>query len=120
MSVPGELLLVLDIGNTSITVGVFREERLSGPWRISTRRERTADEYGLHLRGLLQGANLRPEAVRHLTEAKRLTEKAAGSLFFRGRLVDCSNRRDFVADHVRGTDLARPAGALPAAPLPTR
>jgi type III pantothenate kinase len=56
----------LDIGNTSITVGVFREERLSGPWRISTRRERTADEYGLHLRGLLQGADLRPEAVRHL------------------------------------------------------
>ena len=42
MSAPGEMLLVLDIGNTSITVGVFREERLSGPWRISTRRERTA------------------------------------------------------------------------------
>ncbi len=36
---------------------------------------------------VLAGGGLHPEAVRHLTEAKRLTEKAAGSLFFRGRLV---------------------------------
>ena len=36
---------------------------------------------------VLAGGGLHPEAVRHLTEAKRLTEKAARSFFFRGRLL---------------------------------
>ncbi len=36
---------------------------------------------------VLVGGGLHPEAVRHLTEAKRLTEKAARSFFFRGRLL---------------------------------
>ncbi len=36
---------------------------------------------------VLAGGGLHPEAVRHLTEAKRLTQKAARSFFFRGRLV---------------------------------
>ncbi len=36
---------------------------------------------------VLAGGGLHPEAVRHLTEAKHLTEKAAHSIFFRGRLL---------------------------------
>ncbi len=36
---------------------------------------------------VLAGGGLHPEAVRHLTEAKRLTEKAARSFFFRARLL---------------------------------
>ena len=36
---------------------------------------------------VLEGGGLHPEAVAHLQEAKRLTEKAARSLFFRDRLT---------------------------------
>jgi len=36
---------------------------------------------------VLASGGLHPDAVRHLTEAERLTEKAAGSFFFRVRLI---------------------------------
>jgi pantothenate kinase type III len=38
------MLLALDIGNTNITAGVFDGEELAEQWRISTQRDRTADE----------------------------------------------------------------------------
>jgi type III pantothenate kinase len=63
VSEPVEYLLVLDIGNTAISVGVFLGDRLHGPWRLSSRRERSADEYGILLRGLLQAAEIDPGAV---------------------------------------------------------
>ncbi len=64
MSGPSESrLLVLDIGNTTITAGAFLGESLAGPWRVSTRRERSADEYGILLHGLLRAAGLDPAGV---------------------------------------------------------
>ena len=41
------LLLVIDVGNTNIVLGVFKEKELLYDWRISTEKDRTADEYGL-------------------------------------------------------------------------
>ena len=41
------MLLALDIGNTNIVIGVFREDRLLHSWRLSTLRQRTADEMGI-------------------------------------------------------------------------
>src|SRR5512133_3699856 len=38
------MLLALDIGNTNIVVGVFAGEQLTHSWRLSTQRQRTADE----------------------------------------------------------------------------
>ena len=58
------MLLVLDAGNTTITAGAYAGEDLSGPWRFSSRRERTGDEYALILRGLLAGEGLEPS---HMT-----------------------------------------------------
>jgi type III pantothenate kinase len=43
------MLLTIDIGNTSITLGVFREEKLIHRWRISTNIHRMPDEYGLQM-----------------------------------------------------------------------
>jgi type III pantothenate kinase len=57
------VLLVLDVGNTTITVGAYGPGGLQGPWRLGTRRERSGDEYGLLLRGLLAGEGIPPEAV---------------------------------------------------------
>ncbi|MDF2820796.1 MAG: pantothenate kinase [Clostridiales bacterium] len=41
------MLLVIDIGNTNITIGAFKGEELSGSWRMTTKFQRTSDEYGI-------------------------------------------------------------------------
>lgn len=46
-------LLVVDVGNTNIVLGVYRGDELTGSWRLATARERTADEYGILSRQLV-------------------------------------------------------------------
>ena len=41
------MLLVVDVGNTNITLGVFDGEELSGTFRMTTKLPRTSDEYGI-------------------------------------------------------------------------
>lgn len=41
------MLLAIDVGNTNIVIGVFRGEVLVHSWRLTTIRERTADELGI-------------------------------------------------------------------------
>lgn len=47
------MLLAIDIGNTSIVIGVFEGELLLSSWRLSTRTDRTHDEYGIMIIDLL-------------------------------------------------------------------
>ena len=46
-------LLVVDVGNTNIVLGIYRGEDLLGSWRLATARERTSDEYGILARQLV-------------------------------------------------------------------
>jgi len=46
------MLLVFDVGNTNIVLGVFNGSELVADWRISTKQERTSDEYGIMLNEL--------------------------------------------------------------------
>jgi len=46
-------LLVVDVGNTNIVLGVFRGDALISSWRLATARERTSDEYGILARQLI-------------------------------------------------------------------
>lgn len=46
-------LLAIDIGNTNTVFGLFLKTRLVKSWRLTTVRERTADEYGVAVRSLL-------------------------------------------------------------------
>jgi type III pantothenate kinase len=57
------MLLALDIGNTNIVVGVFEDDRLLHSWRLSTQRQRTADEMGIWVVQLFQHRRLDPERV---------------------------------------------------------
>lgn len=50
------MLIVFDVGNTETTIGLFDGEQIVGNWRIMTDVARTADEFGLLLRGLLNTA----------------------------------------------------------------
>ncbi len=47
------MLLALNVGNTTIKVGLFAGEHLQETWRLTTDPRRTADEYGVLLRGML-------------------------------------------------------------------
>ncbi len=52
------MLLVADIGNTSITVGVYNDDKLIHTWRINTNKNKSEDEYGILLYNFLQHQNL--------------------------------------------------------------
>jgi type III pantothenate kinase len=47
------MLLVIEVGNTNTKIGVFSGSRLLVSWRLTTRREQTADEYGVFIQTLL-------------------------------------------------------------------
>lgn len=48
------MLLAMDIGNTNVKIGVFDGDRIVASWRMSTKANRTADEYGMVLYDLLK------------------------------------------------------------------
>lgn len=57
------MLLVIDVGNTNVVVGVFEGEKLLQHWRVSTVRNRTTDEYGIALKNLFLLNGLDPKLV---------------------------------------------------------
>ena len=57
------MLLAIDIGNTNITLGLYRGEDLVSAWRLATVHERMPDEYGLLLLGLLDQADCKTEDI---------------------------------------------------------
>ena len=46
-------LLVVDVGNTNVVLGIYRGDQLVNSWRLATARERTFDEYGILARQLI-------------------------------------------------------------------
>lgn len=57
------MLLAIDIGNTNIVLGVFDGDRLVQSWRLTTIRERTADELGVLLSSLCERHGVAPASV---------------------------------------------------------
>lgn len=55
------MLLTIDLGNTQMVVGLFDGDVLAFHWRLSTVRDRTADEYRLLLHGLFEQDGVDPE-----------------------------------------------------------
>ena len=57
------MLLAIDIGNTNIVLGVFREAEIGHSWRLPTLRERTADELGILITGLCSHRQITPPDI---------------------------------------------------------
>jgi len=57
------VILVFDIGNTNIVLGVFKDKELVENWRLSTARHRTYDEYGMLLRELFKASELSLKSI---------------------------------------------------------
>ena len=58
------MLLALDVGNTEITLGLFREGELEAHWRLTTNPDRTPDEWAASIAAFLDHAGRSPNEVR--------------------------------------------------------
>ncbi len=58
------MLLALDIGNTTVAVGIFDDKNLVKTWKIRSDKDQTCDEYGIILLNLLRFAGMEPSTVK--------------------------------------------------------
>ena len=58
------MLLCIDIGNTNITLGLFKEGSLGPRWRLATNYERMPDEFGIQLLGLFSHHEINIDQVK--------------------------------------------------------
>lgn len=57
------MILAIDVGNTNITVGVFDKKELVTTFRMTTKMQRTSDEYGMVILDLLKYNKVITEGV---------------------------------------------------------
>ncbi|HVF57724.1 MAG TPA: type III pantothenate kinase [Pyrinomonadaceae bacterium] len=96
------MLLVMDVGNTNTSLGVFEGEQLVTHWRLTTARARTVDEYGVHARNLFELAGLEFQAITAVAIASvvpqlNYTLKRMSEVYF--------HRTPFFIDHTSDTGL---------------
>lgn len=57
------MLLAFDVGNTNITMGVFKDRKMIENWRLETDNGKSADEYGMVINQLFTYSGLRIDDV---------------------------------------------------------
>lgn len=57
------MLLVIDAGNTNITIGIFEGETIIATFRMTTKIPRTSDEYGLLLCDMLKSKQIESSQI---------------------------------------------------------
>ncbi|MEG0823635.1 MAG: type III pantothenate kinase [Erysipelotrichaceae bacterium] len=57
------MLLVIDIGNTNITLGIYDQHNLIGAFRLTTSFKRTSDEYGITILNFLVSKKIDVESI---------------------------------------------------------
>ncbi|MDR1616389.1 MAG: type III pantothenate kinase, partial [Syntrophomonadaceae bacterium] len=58
------MILVFDVGNTNIVLGIYQGEKLINHWRIMTNVQRTSDEYGMFISSFFQIGGLNMQDVK--------------------------------------------------------
>lgn len=58
------MLIAIDVGNTNIVIGIYREKKLIGFSRLATRHDRTSDETGFLIEQTLQKLKIRKEDIK--------------------------------------------------------
>ena len=57
------MLLVIDVGNTNMTLGAYQGEELKATFRLTTKTPRTSDEYGIIITQLLQNNGIEAKSL---------------------------------------------------------
>ena len=63
------MLLVVDVGNTNITFGVYRDKELVTTFRLMSKTPRTSDEYGVLITELLSKNHLAIDQIEGIAVA---------------------------------------------------
>lgn len=58
------MILLVDVGNTNIVIGVCRNEKYIASWRLSTDAKKTSDEFGIQVIQLFNQNDLNPRDVK--------------------------------------------------------
>ena len=57
------MILVIDVGNTNMTIGVYQGEERKATFRLTTKTPRTSDEYGIVITQLLQNNGIEAKSL---------------------------------------------------------
>lgn len=57
------MVLLIDVGNTNIVLGVYENNKYVTSWRISTDAKKTSDEYSIQTMQLFRNAKLNPDNI---------------------------------------------------------
>lgn len=57
------MILVIDVGNTNMTLGVYEGEKLEATFRMMSKTPRTSDEYGIMITQLLKSKGIEVEQL---------------------------------------------------------
>ncbi|MBK5252653.1 MAG: type III pantothenate kinase [Peptostreptococcaceae bacterium] len=60
------MLLVCDVGNTNIVLGVYKGQELLRNWRMSTDKTKTSDEIGIIVHQFFKSEGIPPEAIKDI------------------------------------------------------
>jgi type III pantothenate kinase len=52
------MILVIDVGNTNLTIGIYDKDELAATFRLTTKIPRTSDEFGIIITQLLAGKGI--------------------------------------------------------------
>lgn len=63
------MILAIDVGNTNIVLGAFKEDELVTHWRMTTNVHQTSDELGIFIYNLLRHNNIEVEEIEHVVVA---------------------------------------------------
>lgn len=58
------MLIVIDIGNTNITIGIYKDDKLIGNYRLTTKMKRTSDEYGFMILNFLSASKASADDIK--------------------------------------------------------
>lgn len=111
------MILVFDVGNSNMVIGVFSEDNLVTHWRIRTDTQRTCDEYGIMIKALFDYQQLDIKFVKAVVissvvpslmmELERLSQKyfscrplVIGPGIKTGLAIKYENPREVGADRV--------------------
>lgn len=57
------MILIIDIGNTNLTLGLYENGKLGARWRVATMHNRMPDEYGVQFLAFFKHANIEQTEV---------------------------------------------------------
>lgn len=58
------MILLVDVGNTNIVIGIYEDNKYIASWRLSTDTKKTSDEYSIQLMQLFTQNGLDPKQVK--------------------------------------------------------